>query len=133
MRWAKVTTPPIANLLKGQSSVRIMAEGKSTSGSSRAELMVKTMVMKKLRNEGSIPDVAGLEDIEIPPEHEELLTGLTKLFKSADKNYLTLAELREFVSSGSVKRAKGVWSVKTPHSYLGAVKPGITEYGSTTE
>lgn len=82
-----------------------MAEGSNTKSraSSRAELMVKTMVMKKLRNEGSIPDVAGLDDIEIPPEHEELLSGLTKLFKSADKNFLTLAELREFV------RATNAW------------------------
>lgn len=77
-----------------------MAEGgkKKSHSSSKAELMVKTMVMKKLQSEGSIGDVAGLEDYEIPPEHEELLTGLTKLFKSADRNFLTLAELREFVS-----------------------------------
>ena len=63
-----------------------------------AEQMVKMMVMKKLRGDGAIPDVDGLDDIDIPPEHDELLGGLAKLFKTADKNYLTLAELREFVS-----------------------------------
>lgn len=63
-----------------------------------AEQMVKMMLMKKLRGDGTIPDVDGLDDIDIPPEHDELLGGLAKLFKTADKNYLTLAELREFVS-----------------------------------
>ena len=77
-----------------------MAEGgkKKSYASSKAELMVKTMVMKKLQKEGSMGDVAGLEDYGIPPEHEELVSGLAKLFKSADRNFLTLAELREFVS-----------------------------------
>lgn len=57
------------------------------------------MVMKKLKREGAIKDEEGLtDDVEIPPEHEELLGGLAKLFKSADNNYLTLEEVMEFVS-----------------------------------
>ena len=60
--------------------------------------MLKKMVLKKLRDHGDRPNVEGLDDVNIPPEHDDLLEGLTKLFKSADKNYLTLSEFMEFVS-----------------------------------
>lgn len=60
--------------------------------------MLKKMVLKKLRDQGERPDVEGLDDVVIPPEHDEVLEGLTKLFKSADKNFLTLPEFLEFVS-----------------------------------
>ncbi len=65
----------------------------------KGQEMLKKMILKKLRDQGARPDIDGLDDIEIPPEHEELLEGLTKLFKSADKNFLTLTELLEFVSN----------------------------------
>lgn len=66
---------------------------------------LKLMIMKMLKERGS-PSVRdmeaeGLDDVEIPPEHEEVLSGLAKLFGCADKDFLTLADLREFVSVNS--------------------------------
>ena len=64
--------------------------------------LLKLMVAKKLKSEGAPAfrdlEVDGLEDIEIPPEQDEVLGGLAKLFQCGDKDYLTLAELVEFVS-----------------------------------
>lgn len=67
--------------------------------------LLKMMMLKKLKKEGSpafknmnLDGLDGLDDIEIKPEQEELLGGLVKLFKTADKDFITLAELREFVS-----------------------------------